>query len=196
MSRPKKIALSSLVVAILIGIVAFGVFSAFSATTSNNNNAFRAGSVTISDNHAASALYDVTGAKPGDSSTASCIKVTYSGSLASTVKLYRSAFTGGTGLDTYLNLAVTKGTGNQTDCSDFTPASSGSSVYNSTLSGLGTSFGDAAAITLTNAGGSSTWSSSDAVTYKFVASLPSNVSSSANGKVTGTHSFTWEAQNN
>ena len=196
MSRRKKALLTTLVVGVVVGLIVFGVFSAFSATTSNNNNQFSAGSVSISDNHSASALYDVSGATPGTSSTASCIKVTYSGSLASTVKLYRSAFTGGTGLDTYLNLAITKGTGNQTDCSDFTPASSGSSVYNSTLSGLGTSFGDAAAITLTNAGGSSTWSSSDAVTYKFVASLPSNVSSSANGKVTGTHSFTWEAQNN
>ena len=191
MSRPKKIALSLLVVAILAALVAFGVFSAFSATTSNNNNAFRAGSVTISDNHSASALYDVTGAKPGDSSTASCIKVTYSGSLAATVKLYRSAFTGGTGLEPYVNLSITKGTGSQTNCSDFV---AGASVYSSTLGALGTSFSDAAAITLTNQSGSATWNQNDAVTYKFVATLADN--NAANGKVTGTHSFTWEAQNN
>jgi hypothetical protein len=196
MNRTKKTVLTVLVVAVVVGLIAFGVFSAFSATTSNDNNQFSAGSVSISDNHSASALYDVSGATPGTASTASCIKVTYGGSLDSTVKLYRSAFTGGTGLDAYLNVAITKGTGNQTDCSDFTPAVSGSSVYNSTLSGIGTSYGSGSALGLTNAAGGSTWSSGNAVTYKFVASLPSNVSSNANGKVTGTHSFTWEAQNN
>jgi hypothetical protein len=194
MSRTKKVLLTCLVVGAVIGLVAFGVFSAFSATTSNDNNQFSAGSVAISDNHSGTALYDVSGATPGTSSPPSCIKVTYGGSLAATVKLYRSAFTGGTGLDAYVNVAITKGTGNATDCSDFTPAATGSSVYNSTLSGIGTSFSDAAALTLTNAGGGATWSNTNAVTYKFVASLPSGVSNTANGKTTGTHSFTWEAQ--
>jgi predicted ribosomally synthesized peptide with SipW-like signal peptide len=194
MNRKKKVLLTLLVVGVVLGLIALGVFSAFSATTSNDNNNFRAGSVAISDNHSASALYDVTGAKPGDSSTASCIKVTYTGSLGATVKLYRSAFTSGTGLDPYVNLALTKGTGNATDCSDFTPAGSGSSVYSGTLSALGTSYSSGSAVTLTNSSGSSTWSQNNAVTYKFVATLADD--NNANGKVTGTHSFTWEAQNN
>jgi len=193
MNRTKKVTLTLLVVGMVVGLVAFGVFSAFSATTSNDNNKFSAASVAISDNHSATALYDVTGALPGTSSTASCIKVSYTGSAASTVKLYHGAFTGGTGLDTYLNVAITKGTGDATNCSDFT---AGASVYNSTLSGIGTSFTDAAALTLTDQGGSAVWDSGDAVTYRFVASLPSSVSNSANGKITGTHSLTWEAQNN
>jgi hypothetical protein len=196
-NKVKKTLLTLLTVGLVAGLVAFGAFSAFSSTTTNPNNNFRAGSVTLTSDNTATALYDVTGAKPGDSSPVKCITVTYSGSLPSTVKLYRSAMSGGTGLDTYLDLAITKGDSTYpTDCTGFAPAASGSSVFSAKLDTLGTTFGDAGALTLTDAGGSAVWNSGDAVTYRFQATLASGVSSSANGLITGSHSFSFEAQNN
>ena len=116
MNRTRKALWSILVVAVLGGLAAFGAYSAFSATTSNDNNQFAAGTVAIGNN-AVSPLYSVSNATPGTASADHCIKVTYSGSLAASVKLYRSALTGGTGLAPYLTVTVTKGTGNQENCS-------------------------------------------------------------------------------
>jgi hypothetical protein len=195
-SKTRKVVFTLAVVGLAAVAVAFAVYSAFSATTSNPGNSFAAGSVTLTGNNTVSPFYNVSGAKPGDSSTAKCMRVTYTGSLPSTVKVYRSAFTGGTGLDQYLNLTITKGpTGSATDCSDF-PASGTSVVYSGSLQGLGTSFGDANAVSLTNQAGAAAWGNTDAVNYKVQASLPSGVSNAANGLATGTHAITWEAQNN
>ena len=195
--KAKKILLTLLTVGVIAGMVGFGVFSAFSSTTTNPGNNFRAGSVTLTSDNTATALYDVTGAKPGDSSPVKCITVTYSGSLPSTVKLYRSAMTGGTGLDAYLDLTVTKGASTYpTDCTGFTPAATGSNVFSAKLDTLGTSFSSGTAVTLTNGSGAAAWTNGNAVTYRFQASLASGVSNNANGLVTGTHSFSFEAQNN
>jgi hypothetical protein len=187
MNTARKLLTSLLVVGALGGAAAYSAFSAFSDTTSNPGNSFAAGSVTIGDNDSGTALYNVSGRKPGDFAER-CIKVTYSGSLGANVKLYRSAFTGGTGLDSYVDLSITKGTGDQGDCSDF---SGSTSVYSGTLNALGSSF--AGGLSLTNPSASATWAQNDAVTYRVRATLQDN--NSANGKVTGTHSFTWEAQN-
>ena len=176
--------------------VSFAVFSAFSATTSNPGNSFAAGSVALTANNTASAFYNVSAAKPGDASTPKCMKVSYSGSLPATVKLYRSAFSAGSGLDQYLTLTITKGPGGSaTDCSDF-PSTGTTVIYAGTLQGLGSSFADANALSLTNQTGAAAWANSDTVNYKIQASLPSNTPNTANGLATGTHSFTWEAQNN
>ena len=187
MSTARKLLLTALILGALGGAAGMGAYSAFSGTTSNPGDSFQAGTVTIGDNDAGQALYNVTNQKPGDFAE-SCIKVTYTGSLAANVKLYRSAFTSGTGLDAYIDLSITKGTGTQFNCGDF---SGSTSVYSGTLAALGTSFGTGTA--LTNGSGSATWSQNDAVTYKVRATLQNN--NAAQGLVTGTHSFTWEAQN-
>jgi len=191
MKRLRKVMLTLLVVGGVASLAGFGVFSAFSSTTTNPGNSFAAGSVNIADNDAGTALYNVANKKPGDTASG-CIKVTYTGSLPATVKLYRSAFAGGTGLDTYLDVNVTRGTGTNADCSDFAAAGSGSSVYTGTLSTFNTSF--ASGIALSNGSGAAAWSQNDAVTYKFTVSLQDN--NAANGLVSGVHSFVWEAQNN
>jgi hypothetical protein len=168
-----------------------GAFSAFSKTTSNDNNTITAGNVTVTDNDSNTAAYSLATAKPGDTASR-CIVVTFSGNLASTLKLYRTAFTGSTGLETNVDLAITKGTGTATNCSDFV---AGTSVYSGTLSGFSaTTF--AAGTTLTDQTGSAVWDNADAVTYKIQATLQVAAPSSAQGLTTGTHSFTWEAQNN
>jgi hypothetical protein len=175
------------VVAALGSFAALGVYSAFSKTTQNDNNRITAGTVDISDNDANAALYSVipaNGAKPGDFDE-HCIKVTYTGSLPSTVKMYRGAITG---LGSYVNLKITKGTGAQWNCGDFAGATS---LFDNTLGSFGTTF--AGGLALTNAGGSATWSQNDAVTYKIRGTLMDD--NLAQGGDTGLHSFFWEAQN-
>jgi Camelysin metallo-endopeptidase len=188
MARTRKILLTLVIVGAAGALASVGVFSAFSSTTTNAGNDFAAGTVTIGHNDAGQAAYDVSNAKPG-ASDERCIKVTYSGSLSSTVKLYRSAFSGGTGLDDYVDLAVTKGTGDQADCSDF---SGSTSVYSGELKVFPSSYGSG--LSLTNGSGNAAWSQNDAVTYRVRATLQDD--NNAQGLTAGTHSFTWEAHNN
>ena len=65
--RKRKVLLTLLVLGALCSLVGVGTFGAFSSTTSNSNNQFASGSVIIADNDAGSAMYSVSGKKPGDS---------------------------------------------------------------------------------------------------------------------------------
>lgn len=188
MTKTRKTLGTLVVVGIAGSLVAFGVFSAFSATTSNPGNSFAAGSVSISDNDGGTAVYNVSNKKPGDFAER-CIKVTYTGTLGNSIKLYRSAFSGGSGLDSYIDLAITKGTGDAADCSDFAGSTS---AYSGTLSALGSSF--AGGVALTNASGQASWSQNDAVTYRVRGTLQDN--NAAQGLATGTHSLVFESQSN
>jgi camelysin-like metallo-endopeptidase len=188
MTKTRKLLFTLLIVGVTGSLIAFGVFSAFSATTSNPGNSFAAGTVSLSDNDGGTALYSVSNKKPGDFAER-CIKVTYTGTVGNTIKAYRSAFTGGTGLDSYIDLAITKGTGDAGDCSDF---SGSTSVYSGTLNALGSTF--AGGVALTNASGQASWSQNDAVTYKVRATLQDN--NAAQGLATGTHSLVFESQSN
>jgi hypothetical protein len=192
MTSLRKILLSLAVVGVVGAVAGAGAYSAFSKTTSNDNNTITAGTVTIGDNDANAAAYSLPTAKPGDSAQ-KCIKVTFTGNLPSTVKLYRSAFVGSTALESNVDLTITKGTGVATDCSDFV---AGTAVYATAALGSfsGTSFANG--IALTNQTGSATWSANDAVTYRITGTLQAAAPSTVQGLTTGTHSFVWEAQNN
>jgi predicted ribosomally synthesized peptide with SipW-like signal peptide len=188
MAKTRKILLTLVVVGLAGALASVGVFSAFSSTTSNPGNEFAAGTVTVSDNDSGAAAYNVSNAAGGDSAER-CIKVTYDGSLSSTLKLYRSGFTGGTGLDDYVDLAITKGTGDQADCSDF---SGSTSVFSGELKDVPASYGSG--LSLTDAADDASWDEDDAVTYRISATLQDD--NDAQGLTAGTHSFTWEARNN
>ena len=190
--RRRRILLTALVVG-LCGVAAgVGTFSAFSATTSNSGNSFTSGTVTISDNDSGAAMLSLSNARPGDSST-SCITVTYGGSLSANVKLY-GATTGS--LPTYLTLTVTQGTGSVSfgsPCTNFTPDASGSQIYNGTLANFSSNYTNfTTGLSLTNASASTTWTNGNARVYKFQISL--NNDNNAQG-LSGTATFTWEAQN-
>src|SRR4029079_253687 len=134
--KSRKFLLSALVIAVLGSIAAFGVFAAFSQTTVNSGNSFAAGTVTIGDNDAASALYNVSNRKPGDSVT-SCIRVTYSGTLTSDVHLYPADTIGAIG--PYVNLTIDAGTQPAAafpSCTGFSP-DSGGPLFNGTLASFG-----------------------------------------------------------
>jgi predicted ribosomally synthesized peptide with SipW-like signal peptide len=82
--QPIEVLRTFLVLGIVACIAGAGVFSAFSSQTDYPGNIITAGTVKLEDNNGGSALYTIAAAKPGDSKT-SCINVTYTGSLPSTV---------------------------------------------------------------------------------------------------------------
>jgi hypothetical protein len=190
MSRTRKALLSAVIMG-LAGLGTAGTFSAFSATTSNGNNSFAVGDVTIADNDAGAAMFAVTNAKPLQTEDR-CIKVTYTGSLDSTVKLYSSAV-GAAG--TYLNLTVTSGTQatpSFSGCTGFTADANGD-VYSGTLATFAstrTGWSNGLAI---NPPSATEWVQNDAVVYRFRLQVQDD--SNAQTLSTGTWSFTWEAQN-
>jgi hypothetical protein len=108
------------------------------------SNSLAAGTVAIGDNDTGSAIFSMTGMKPGSTDTG-CIQVTYTGSLASTVRLYTT--TAGTGPDPYINLVVTRGdtsSGSFDSCTNFTAdatdyiGSGAGVIYSGTLQGVPT----------------------------------------------------------
>lgn len=194
-NRTQKLLLTLLVLGALGGIGGWATFSAFLSTTSNPGNVFAAGTVYISDNDSGSAMYNVTNKKPGDT-TSSCIKVTYGGSLDSSVKLYASSVNS---FGSYVNLTITPGTGNITfpSCTGFS-AASGGAIYTGTLKGFADTYTSFAAGLATNPSGQTKWASGDAVVYKFDLTLQddNNANGGSSGALSsGSHTFTWEAQN-
>ena len=69
MTRTRKALWTVLVVGAAASVASDGIFSAFSSTTSNPDNTFSAGTVTLSDNDSGGALYQVTNARPVSSRT-------------------------------------------------------------------------------------------------------------------------------
>ena len=193
MSRGRKALLSLLLIGAVGTVASIGTYSAFSATTVNPGNTFAAGTVVISDNDANSAMYTITGAKPNDVVTR-CIRVTYTGSLPALVRLYTTTPINAFGQ--YVTLSIDKGTMPVSttfpNCTSFVPDAT-PNVFTGTLSSFGsarTSFGTGVAA---NPGAATQWVTNDAVVYRFTLTMQDNVL--AAGGSTGTHSFTWEAQN-
>lgn len=173
-------------VAVTAGFLVSGVlvwhssYAAFSDSTTNPGNSWTAGQVDLSDNKNGTALFAVTSMVPGTTGS-KCIVVTYSGNVATAVKMYgaytdadANAVPDATGLASYVELAVQEGSGSQENCSDFSPTS--------TLYGTQPTF-DAtrtAAHFVTNVGsyatGVSSWapSSTTSRTYKISYQLKDN----------------------
>jgi predicted ribosomally synthesized peptide with SipW-like signal peptide len=107
LDRKTKATLIVFLVGVIASVVGLATWSAYSSTTSNTNNQFQTGSVTLTDNDSGTAMFNMSGARPGDT-VSKCITVSYTGSLTSNVKLYGAA-TGGNGLDQYLDLKVSRG---------------------------------------------------------------------------------------
>jgi Camelysin metallo-endopeptidase len=195
--RRRKKFLTVLVIAVTVGVVAMlggtGVLSAFSSTTSNDGNVFATGTVTISDNDAGSAMYNVSNKKPGDT-VQTCIKITYTGSLAADVHLYTTSSIGALGQ--YLDLTIDKGTFSGApafpSCTGFT-ADAGGSIYSGTLANFATTKTGFATGVSAYPGAQSQWNQNDTLVYRFTLTVQNN--NAAAGATTGTHSFIWEAQN-
>jgi hypothetical protein len=167
-------------------LVVVGSRAAFTATTDNASNSWTSGTVVLTDDDSGSAMFNVTGMKPGSSSV-KCITVTYSGSLTpADVKLYGTV--AGTGLATHLTTSIEIGTGGSfSSCTGFT---ADSTLYSGTLASFGSTY--------TNwASGLANWSPAsnpESRTFRFTTTLPSNASNTAQG-LNASATFTWEAQN-
>ena len=197
MKRKEKFFLTFLLVGVLGGLAGLGVFGAFTSTTSNANNSFASGTVVIGDNDANGALYSVSNAKPGTTNSG-CIKVTYTGSLPSDVRLYSTNTTVGS-LGQYVDLTITPGTQTGTptfpSCAGFTADSSGA-LYTGTLQNFAQTKNTYGTGVIDNPGTTATsWTTNDSVVYQFTTTLQSGAPDGAQNLTTGSHGFTWEAHN-
>lgn len=194
MSNRTKILRTLAVLGVLACLAAGGVFSAFSSQTDNPGNVVSTGNVELADNDGDSALYSLTNAKPG-ASQASCIKVTYSGSLDASVRLYTPSTI--EPLGTSVNLKIEPGTQASStfpSCTDFTP-DAGGALYDGTLSAFAAAHSTFANGLADNPGVATKWTSGDSVVYRVTATLSASAPNSAQGQTTGTHLLRWEAQN-
>lgn len=190
--RTRKLFLSLLVVGAVGSVAAWGVFAAFTATTTNSGNTITAGTVAIGQHAGATTLYSASNQGPG-ATTVGCVRVTYTGSLASSVKLYASAApSNGDGF----NLTVERGSGlsspdNTMNCTGFT---SSSTAFNGTLDTFATTYAGGA----DGKAGGAAWAQNDAVDYRFTVEVVDDATPNAHSSSvsTGAHSFTWEARNN
>jgi hypothetical protein len=194
-NKSRKLLLTLLVIGAVGTALGLGTYAVFTATTDNAGNSFAAGTVAISDNDLGSAMLSLANAKPTDSDTA-CIKITYTGSLDSTVRLY-GTITGT--LPTYLTLTVTRGTDSSPSfdsCVNFTADGTNylglgnGVVYQGALSAYPATY--AAGIVDPKPATPETWSTSEAHSYKYTITLDDN--NAAQG-LSGGASFTWEARN-
>jgi predicted ribosomally synthesized peptide with SipW-like signal peptide len=195
MSNRSKVLRTLLVLGIVACIAGAGVFSAFSSSTDNPGNVITAGTVKLEDNDGGTALYSITGAKPGDTKT-SCIKVTYTGTLPATVKLFTPSTIGELG--PYVNLKIeagTQATSTFPTCTGFTPAATGPVVYEGTLAAFATEHNSFATGITTNPASQTKWETNNSVVYQVTATLSSSAPEAAQGKTTGSHIIRWEAQN-
>ena len=191
-NRTRNVLLTLLTVGVIGSLAGLAVFSAFSSTTTNPNNRITAGTVTLADNDSGAAMYDISGASPTQV-IEKCIKVTYTGSLNSDVKLYTGSTIGSLG--SYLDLTITPGsqaTSTFPDCSGFT-ADAGGAIYTGTLSGFASSHNSYANGLADNPGTATRWVQNDAVVYRVRLTVQDNAA--AAGLTTGLHAFNWEARN-
>jgi hypothetical protein len=190
----RKLLASALVVGSLGSVSAFGVFGAFSATTQNAGNEISTGTVALGDNDAGSSMFNVTGAKPGDTWT-KCIKITYTGSLPADVRNWLSSTPGP--LTPYLSLKLERGTqttGGFPDCGNFAPAATDPIVYDNVFMSPG--MPRSAETSLVEAPvGKTFFESGDVLALRMTLTLSAGMPDSVQGATTGNATVIWEAKN-
>ena len=194
-SRGRKLFVTAAVVAVIAGLAVFVTSAAFTATTSNDGNRIEHGSVAIGDSDGGTGvLYNALDLKPGavNGPAPKCIRVTYTGSLASSVKLYRSAVTSGA----EFRLKVERGSGITTPAADMncTGFTASSTAFDAGLDTFPTTYAGG----VDGKAGGAAWALNDSVDYRFTIYTIDDPTPNAHTSKhdSGTHSFTWEAQNN
>jgi len=189
--RRRRVAAGS---AVLVGLLLSGVLimsrtqAAFTGTTANPASSWQAGTVVLGDDDSGAALFSATGLLPGDTAS-KCIKVSYTGNLTSTVKLYVTSSSGS--LAPYVDLVVEQGTGGGNTgtyaggCGGF----SGTTLYSGTVAGFAT----ASSTFATGVGTFAPSSSGSFEVYKFTYTLDA-ATPSAQQAQSATATFQWEAQ--
>ena len=192
--RKRQIFSTVAVLALMAGAAVFMTSAAFTATTSNPGDSIEAGTVSIGDSDAGTGkLYDALAQSPNAGPAARCIRVTYSGSLASAVKLYRGAVTAG---DKFNLTRRAVGTASRRPASDMncTGFATARTAFDNTLDQLPSTY--AAGVDGKAAGAA--WTSGQSVDYRFTVTVVDDSTPNAHTSAvdTGAHGYTWEARNN
>ncbi|MBI3649323.1 MAG: hypothetical protein HY240_11345 [Actinobacteria bacterium] len=182
-----------LVAVLVVGLAALAAgvatFAAFTSFGGNSGNTYSAGTVALTDNDAASAMWSVSGLLPGDTVTR-CIRVTYSGTLPTDVRLY--AGSGPDPLDQYLTFSIEKGTMPSgtgfPNCGGF---SSEATIFSGTLQGFRNTDVNFASGAGAYPGSQTRWNTGDSLAYRFTLTF----NSAAGQGLSSTAGFTWEARN-
>jgi len=178
--------------AVVVGLIGSGALvwrstsAAFTSQTSSGNNSWTSGSVGLSNDGSAGAVFNVAGLLPGDTGSR-CIEVTYSGAVTTPVEFYVPTLTDADDLGASLDLVITPGTGAGADCSSF--VSGGAALYTGTLKAL-------AAANHDYASGLTSWSPTGAgqkKVYEIAYTLSTGTPNNKQGK-TATVTFQWETQ--
>ncbi len=207
MSRPTRRRIVR-AVAPVAGLLAAGLlvwqgsYAAFSATTTNANDAWSTGSLALTNNGGGATFANATGTvtgvfsetliKPG-SGNAKCLTVESTGSLPAALKLWRGTFAGTNAANlaaaltvTVDAMTVTPSTNVQANCTGYTGGTAGA-LYTGTLTGLPTSYA-AAAGSMALSGGT------ERVAYRISWSLPSSVTDNTLQSSSVSTTLTFESQ--
>ena len=190
----------AIVAALALAIPAAGgvTYAAYTARTANAGNIVEAGSVKLSDNGDGSSMLSLSGAVPGNT-TSACIRVTYAGTLPASVRLHGT--TTGTGLDQYLDLKVTRGvysptepafkscTNFQADGTNYIGAGSGV-IYNGTLQAYADDYASGLVDPLP--GSPESWTTGEVHVYRLDVTLQNDFSAQNKDAA---QAFRWEARN-
>jgi len=190
----------AIVAALALAVPAAGgvTYAAYTATTANAGNIVEAGSVKLSDNGDGSSMLSLSGAVPGNT-TSACIRVTYAGTLPASVRLHGT--TTGTGLDQYLDLKVTRGvysptepafkscTNFQADGTNYIGAGNGV-IYNGTLQAYADDYASGLVDPLP--GSPESWTTGEVHVYRLDVTLQNDFSAQNKDAA---QAFRWEARN-
>ncbi|OJF09353.1 hypothetical protein [Couchioplanes caeruleus] len=169
-------------IAISSGVMWQASSAAFTANTGNSANTWNAGTVELSDDDNGSAMFSPTNLRPG-STGEKCINVSYTGSLAATVKLYGTAVSGD--LAPHIDLVIEEGSGGgYGTCTGFTPSGT---AYTGTLENFGATKNNFA-----NGVGTFAPASADNKTYHITYTLNASTPDIKQG-TSAAATFTWEA---
>lgn len=188
--RTGAVAVAAAVIAGMLGSGAFvwqGTNAAFTATTQNGANNWTAGAVTLGDDDSNTALFTAAGLVPGSTDN-KCIRVSYTGNVAASVKLYVQSSAGT--LAPYIDLVVEEGTGvgnvgTFAGCGGF----SGTPIYTGTLA----NFASTNSAWASGVGSFAPSTNTDFKVYKFTYTLNA---ATPNGMQSATCSatFQWESR--
>jgi len=167
-------------------------FAAFSRTTQDTANSIASGNVLIADNDAGTFMWNVTNQLPTSSAIVRCVRVTYTGSLPATVRLY--TLTASSALDPYLNVTVEKGSmpaaTTYPNCTGF--VSEATIFPAGSLQAFKTARNGWANGISAFPGAQTAWNTGDTLVYRFTVQLQNVFAAQG---LTGLMDLTWEAQN-
>ena len=175
-TRTRKLLATAVVLGVMGVAVGAATYAAFGGTTFNSTNAITAGTVVIGDNDVNGAVLGLpAGSKPGDSDIG-CLKVSYTGSLPATVRMYSTVTSTGTSLAPYLSVTVTRGQETTPDVANCGTFDADDADYGHGLNGI-VFQGKLSDFPSSYAAGEidpDTWTGTSSHSYKFAVSLDDN----------------------